>query len=79
MPVLPLQKSVTQLLPPAVACPCSELDFIFKSAWHSERQKYVQDLIFFLLFFPGHHNLDLNILLGIKSEKIQYQVGKHNW
>lgn len=66
-------------LPPAVACPCSGFGFILKSAFQREKQKYAQDLIFFLLFFSPHCNLDLKIILWIKSAKIQYQVGKHAW
>lgn len=76
VPVLPLQKTVTQLLPSAVASPCSELGFVLKSACQSEKQKYAQDLIF-LLFFPCHCNLDLKIILGTKSAKIQYEAGKY--
>lgn len=74
MPVLPLQKPLT----PAVVCPGSEL-FILKRACQNEKQKYAQDLIIFLLFFPCHYNLDLKIIIGIKSAKTQYQVGKYTW
>lgn len=79
MAVFPLQKPVTWFLSPAVACPCSEPGFVLKSACQSEKQKYAQNLIFLLLFFPYHYYLDLKIILWIKSAKIQYQVGNYTW
>lgn len=79
MPMLLLQKPVIQLLPTAVVFPCSELVFILNSACQSEKQKYAQDPVFFLLFSLCHYNLDFKIVLWIKSAKTRYHVEKDTW